>query len=48
MTEQTTYVSETAVKADKKVLIEHRGVFTGSPQAIIYLHADFRDVTRGK
>ena len=44
MTEQITHVSKGTVKPDKEVLIQHREVVTGSPQAIIELHADFREV----
>jgi len=44
MTEQITHVSKGTVEPNKQVLIQHREVVTGSPQAIIYLHADFREV----
>lgn len=33
------------MKRDKKVPIRNVKVITGSPQAIISLHADFREVT---
>ncbi len=44
MTEQTTHVGEAAVEPKKEVTIQYREKVTGSPQAIIHLHADFREV----
>jgi len=44
MTEQTTHVGRATVKPKKNVLIQYDDVVTGSPQAIISLHADFREV----
>jgi hypothetical protein len=44
MTEQTTYVGKATVEPKKEVLIHYDHRVTGSPQAIISLHADFREV----
>jgi hypothetical protein len=44
MTEQITHVGRAEVKPDTDVLIEYREPVTGSPQAMIELHADFREV----
>jgi hypothetical protein len=45
MTEQITVVGGATVKPeDKEVLIQYGEPVTGSPQAIISLHADFTEV----
>lgn len=44
MTEQTTYVGAVKVEGAKEIPIQYPAVVTGSPQAIIELHADFREV----
>jgi hypothetical protein len=44
MTEQTTHLGDATVEPRKDVPIRYREVVTGSPQAIIELHADFREV----
>jgi hypothetical protein len=44
MTEQITHVGKATVEPKKNVVIQYREVVTGSPQAIIHLHADFREV----
>ncbi|HSK84962.1 MAG TPA: hypothetical protein VK902_16425 [Rubrobacter sp.] len=44
MTEQITHVGDATVEPHKEVLIQYRETVTGSPQAIIELHADFREV----
>jgi hypothetical protein len=44
MTEQTTQMGRATVGEDKEVRIQYRETVTGSPQAIISLHADFREV----
>jgi hypothetical protein len=44
MTEQTTYVGEAKVDGAKEVSIAYPAAVTGSPQAMIELHADFREV----
>jgi hypothetical protein len=44
MTEQITHVGAATVKPHKAVSIQYREAVTGSPQAIIELHADFREV----
>jgi hypothetical protein len=44
MTEQITQVGDATVQPKKDVPIQYRKVVTGSPQAIIELHADFREV----
>ena len=45
MTEQITQVGRAIVEPEKEVVIQYIGKFTGSPQAIISLHADFTEVT---
>lgn len=44
MTEQITHVGNATVEPHKEVAIKYHGTVTGSPQAIIELHADFREV----
>jgi hypothetical protein len=45
MTEQmVTNVGKATVEPEKEVLIQYSDKVTGSPQAIISLHADFREV----
>ena len=44
MTEQTTYPVNATVGQDGEVSVRHSKPVTGSPQAIIHLHADFREV----
>jgi hypothetical protein len=44
VTEQITHVGDATVKPHKEVPIQYREAVTGSPQAIIELHADFREV----
>jgi hypothetical protein len=44
MTEQITHVGEATVEPHKEVPIRYRETVTGSPQAIVKLHADFREV----
>jgi hypothetical protein len=46
MTQQTTHVGSAAVEADRReILIQYGKPVTGSPQAKIQHHADFREVT---
>jgi hypothetical protein len=45
MTEQITHVGKAEVEPDADVLIQYSEPVTGSPQAMIELHADFREVT---
>ena len=44
MTEQTTQIGRVTVKPHEQVLIQYSDKVTGSPQAKISLHADFREV----
>jgi hypothetical protein len=44
MTEQITHIGDATVEPHKEVSIQYREAFTGSPQAIIELHRDFREV----
>jgi hypothetical protein len=44
MTEQTTYPVNATVGQDGEVSVQHSEPVTGSPQAIIYLHANFTEV----
>jgi hypothetical protein len=44
MTDQITHVGKATVEPQKEVVIQYSETVTGSPQAIISLHADFREV----
>jgi hypothetical protein len=45
MSEQITHVGDAKVEQHKEVPIQYREAVTGSPEAIIELHADFREVS---